>query len=66
MRGLTVGDFKIGFDFSTNATTVHVIDNKTGKYTEGQVYHETCFDVVEEKIKADKIKKEKEPKNAVI
>lgn len=63
MRGLTVGDLKIGFDFSTNATTIHVIDNETGKYTEGEVFHETYFDVQNEKIKAEKIRKEKELKS---
>ena len=62
MRCLTVGDIKIGFDFSTNATTVHVIDYETGKYSEQPVFFESCFDVVTEKANSVRIKKEKEPK----
>jgi len=62
MRGLSIGDVKIGIDFSTNATTVHVHDTETGKYSEQPVFIESCFDVVEEKLKAAKTKKDKEPK----
>lgn len=62
MRGLQVGDVKIGLDFSTNFTTVHISDGESGKYTEAQVVQEVHFDPAVEKDKADKIKKAKEPK----
>lgn len=62
MRGLQVGDIKIGLDFSTNATTVHITDGESGKYTESQVISETTFDPTIEKKKAADIKKAKEPK----